>query len=114
MEQANKMKLKNQKQQVKAMKVLLEHYQKQLNGEYSELIGCPLCRANKICDNCVWVIESGKDCSKTKYQDGAVLLRNGDERIPKQTLTKWHKRRIKELTNWIKKYDKCENTTRSN
>jgi len=82
-----------------AMERLLQHYEKQLRGELSILSTCPLCSASKgeSCSDCWWVINTGKGCYATSSKWSPNILRTGAEFIPKQTLTKWRKRRIKEL-----------------
>jgi len=95
----------------KAMRQLLKHYEKLERGEGSYLAICPLCKAvkkelfndNYVCDNCPWVIETGKQCFKHSHIHPVDYLRDNYEYIPKQTLTKWRRRRIKELKEWLKK-----------
>ena len=92
-----------------SMEKLLTQYQKQRAGENSLLQFCPLCHSDGHpifdCINCPWVIETGKkcDCVSRKYSIAALRWGVGTSSdIPKQTLTKWRKRRIKELTEWLK------------
>lgn len=93
---------------IKAMKLLRQYYQDQLDGkEPKEMVTCVLCLAcGGDCSICPWMVETGKSCSHTsKHSLG--MLRTGKPYwnckmyIPKQTITKWRKRRIKELTKWI-------------
>ena len=95
----------------KAMRQLLKHYEKLEHGEVSCLGMCPLCEAVKkeindaiyVCDNCPWIIETGKQCFKHSRIHPVDYLRDNYECIPKQTLTKWRRRRIRELKEWLKK-----------
>lgn len=94
-----------------AMEKLLRHYEAQLNGIESVLDVCPLCEAAQqlkpdwlSCDACSWVRETGKKCINSLPKGSHYTVsgfRNGASDIPKQTLTKWRKRRVKELKEWL-------------
>lgn len=85
------------------MENLRRHYQLQLYGIDSELSKCPLCETSgEGCKDCPWIEETGETCIGTMKWD-VVDLERGNPDIPKQTLTKWRKRRIKEITEWIGK-----------
>ena len=91
------MKLKNQAKQVEAMKILLENYENK-----GFLNSCPLCKVTS-CIHCVWVAETGATCvaHMLDYRHRphpSYDLRNNSNK-------KWRKRRIKELKQWIKKYE---------
>ena len=93
-----------------AMKVLRQHYQDQLDGKDSYLDECPVCPAVSYeeigqprCYRCPWFLETGGSCREASEVWATVKLRNGRAYIPKQTKTKWRKRRIRELTEWINK-----------
>jgi len=99
----------------KAIQTLLTHYEKLLNLEKSFMGRCVLCEATKDecyvvdCTVCPWVIETNKTCyESTKNQCG--ILRNKRyssnsfaSPYPQQTYTKWYKRRVLELKEWLVK-----------
>ena len=97
------MKLKNQANQVEAMKILLKNYE-----EKGKLNSCPLCKAaynpsvEMYCKDCVWVVETNNDCISIMFTYSKDLypidFRNNKHE-------EWRQRRIKELKHWIKKYE---------
>ena len=96
-----KPKLKFRKAQVQAMKKLLKYYE----GKIDKLYSCPLCDSlgeNTLgCGDCVWVKETDATCldaATNNYHSGAAYLRDSRNK-------EWTERRIKELKEWIKKYD---------
>ena len=105
-----KSRLYNQKEQVQAMKLLKEYYE-----GTACISGCPLCRAIESwvggtpfnCEKCVWMAETGVRCiafanvySKEHGSDQSI----GSYRV--KPTKGWKKIRIKQLTEWIAKYDK--------
>lgn len=106
-----KYKLPNRREQLKAMKKLLKHYLFKI-----DLFDCPLCdimdynvKHSEICRKCIWVIETKKDCQ--------VYLREHKKKIPTDYVISlrntrkhhwWNKMRIRQLTEWIAKYQERE------
>ena len=93
---------------IKAMKQLRRHYILQFGGFKTEMTRCILCEVVEttaaslsLCSKCPWVIETGNICTGAQSKWGISSLRRGIDGIPKQTKTKWQKRRIKELGEWI-------------
>jgi len=99
-----KPKLTYRRAQLAAMKKLLRYYKKKKNlsscplchvqNEFNEKRGMFSCEINS-CNICVWVIETGQEC-----RDNMSYIRmNPNDHL------EGVRRRITELTEWIKKYD---------
>lgn len=113
-------KLYKQKEQIRAMKILLNYY----SHKHSEpLIYCPLCTIIYgdflHCDECIWVKETGQNCKRYAKQhnfDLAVsdlrvnrinfknLKKELREKYQKE-VNRWRALRRRQLKAWIKKYD---------
>jgi len=96
------MKLYKQEKQVKAMKILLNHYTKIVNDEKSYIETCPLCTLTH-CPSCVWMVEKKHTCTYELLSDNFSSISN--MHFERNYNKKWAKHRISQLRNWIEKYD---------
>ena len=86
-----KLKLKYRRQQLRNMKKLLKIYKEKKGSSC-----CPLCNfPGEGCADCIWMIETGEMCRT----ETAMARYNPSSYLPET------KKRIKELTAWIAKYE---------
>ncbi len=107
-----KYRLEFRSRQLRAMNILLNHYNKVIEDGHAELAYCPLCKISEGCNWCVWLKEEqncsdyfGEHRNDSSIKGADVCTDLSAARVRNSG---WAKHRIRQLTEWIAKYEELK------